>query len=310
MHLATMIRAGCLAACAAVASGLAMQRRSAHSVFFLGSSVDRYAVADFCETDGKKFYRLSCVNEERDLAVGYAAHPGVGIHGDFQPPFWNHTYPIVEHSDVSSSQELRKAIMGIMNMKGEEFPDMIVVESSLWDLFTWASWGVKNVTKERLHQWGRRDLKHLMARVSETFPQSRIVFRNAPRVHHSVFLEVILKDEFHKSTTVSYPDVAVVSVKAMDWMKHEVDKEMQNGKLYGLYEVVDYYKIMNELIEERGFVPSLWMKDGTHPSMVASRRYMNAILQLMQLPTVSQEDSGRREKTIFDDDSDDSVLFP
>jgi len=309
MHLATMIRAGCLAACAAVASGLAMQRRSAHSVFFLGSSVDRYAVADFCGTDGKKFYRLNCVNEERDLAVGFRAHPGVGMNGDFQPPFWNHTYPIVEHSDVSSSQELRKGIMGIMNMKGEEFPDMIVVESSLWDLFTWASWGVKNVTKERLQQWGRRDLKHFMARVSETFPQSRIVFRTAPRVHHTLFLKVILKDGF-KSTTVDYPDIAVVSVKTIDWMKHEVDKHMQNGKLYGLYEVVDYYRIMNELIEERGFDPSLWMKDGVHPSRVASRPYMNEILQLMQVATVSHKDWGRRVETPFDDVSDDGALFP
>jgi len=305
-----MIRAGCLAACAAVACAVAVQRRAARSVFFLGSSVDRYAVAYLCRTDGKKFYRLNCVDEERDLAIGFRAHPGVGMNGDFQPPFWNHTFPMVEHSEVSSSQELHKEVMGIMNMKGEQFPDMVVVESSLWDLFTWASWGLKNVTEERLHQWGHSDLKHLMARVSETFPQSRIVFRTAPRVHHSVFLQVILKDESHHAYSVEYPDIAVVSVEAIDSMRREVDKQMQNGKLYGLYEVVDYYKIMNDLIEERGFAdPSLWMKDGTHPSREPSRRYMNEVLQLMQVATVSQKD-WRRVQTAFDDDSDDSVLFP
>merc|ERR1719188_2244823 len=110
-----------------------------------------------------------------------------------------------------------------MSMPGDQFPDMVVVESSLWDLFTWASVGLKNVTKERLHQWGDRDLRHLMARVSETFPQSRIVFRTAPRVHHSMSLVQILRDERNLLTSVPHPDISVVSVEAMDWMRSEVD---------------------------------------------------------------------------------------
>jgi len=63
MHLTSMIRAGCLAACAAVVSGftqpLTQDLPRTRSVLILGSSVDRYAAENFCGKSGK-FYRVKC----------------------------------------------------------------------------------------------------------------------------------------------------------------------------------------------------------------------------------------------------------
>jgi len=65
---------------------------------------------------------------------------------------------------------------------------------------------------------------------------------------------------------------------------------MRNGKLYGKYEVIDYSQIMDDLIQERGADdPSLWLKDGYHPSAEPSRRYLNEIFRLMDLATVEKK---------------------
>jgi hypothetical protein len=287
-----MIRACCLAACAAVASGLTQARRSTRSVFFLGSSVDRMAVENFC---GKadKFYRVGCKNEKRDLAIGFWFQPGVGINGDLKPPFYNRTrYPKIENH-IGDNALLQKDSKGIV---GELSPDMVVVDSLLWDMATWASWSGKNVTEERVRQWGSHDLKYLLTRVSEAFPASRVVFRNAPTVYKSKFIE---------------NGIAVISADGINMMNSELVRHLINGKLYGKYQVVDYHKIMNDLIKERGFVdPSLWLKDGYHPRGEPSRRYMNQILQLMNMTTVEEGEARSSRPVAPDDDSDDVGEFP
>jgi len=287
-----MIRAGCLAACAAGAIGLTLPRRSTRSVFILGSSVDRYAVEYFCGMPGKKFAMLWCQNEERDHKVGYEFHPGVGMKGDMKPPFWNRTRygaeignPVLG-GDIPGSMPLKKQALQLMNMPLNltQFPDLVVVESSLWDISTWASWGSKNVTEERLRQWGDRDLRNLMTRVSEAFNESRVVFRSAPITYKTVFLT-------SDSDPQKHLDVAVYGPDSVHMMKHELDRQIVGGKLYGKYEVLDYYKIMIDLIKERGVVdPHLWMPDGVHPGKEPSRRYMNQILQLMNMATVKERD--------------------
>jgi len=123
---------------------------------------------------------VKCTDKERGLAVGFWFHPGVGINGDLQPPFFNESrYGNGLQNPISDTRGLSKLSIEFL---GEQSPDLVVVESSLWDLATWASWGYKNVTDERLSQWGRSDLRKLLHRVSETFNKSRIVFRNAPTV--------------------------------------------------------------------------------------------------------------------------------
>jgi len=73
-------------------------------------------------------------------------------------------------------------------------------------------------------------------------------------------------------------------------MRREWRKHMRNGKLYGKYEVIDYSKVMDDLIQERGFVdPSLWLKDGYRPSVEPSRRYLNAIFHFLNVTTAEEE---------------------
>ncbi|CAK0847471.1 unnamed protein product [Prorocentrum cordatum] len=288
MVCTTMIRVGCLVACAAVASGLhadtgtlTQLRGSNHSVLILGCSVDRNAVESFC---GKvdRFYRVGCYDEERQLNIGFVFHPGVGINGDLQPPFYNRTqWGSNIGQPISDDKVLRK---WSSSMVGELFPDMVVVDSSLWDLSTWASWGMRNVTADRLRQWGMRDLKNELARVSEAYNKSRIVFRTAPAVYKTKW---VVSD-----TGYEYKDVAVFSNDGIRQMQKELRKHIKDGKLYGKYEVIDYSQIMDDLIQERGADdPSLWLKDGYHPkteSAEPSRRYLNEVFRLMGLATVEK----------------------
>jgi hypothetical protein len=261
------------------------------------------AVEQFCGKEDK-FYHVGCKNEERDLAIGFSFQPGVGINGDLQPPFYNRTrYPNIQNH-IGDKKELHKDCKG---MVGELFPDMVVVDSLLWDLATWASWGAKNVTEERVRQWGNYDLYNLLARVSEAFPTSRVVFRTGPAVY---------KPKFLNEPELLNLSIAVISADGVNMMNSELDRHMTKGKLYGKYHVVDYKKIMNDLIKERGFVdPSLWLKDGYHPSKEPSRRYMNQILWLMNMKTVDEKDWGKknsnaRKRLAPDDDSDDVGEFP
>jgi len=282
-----MIRSICLAACAAVATGLTQPVTQnvprIPSVLILGSSVDRYATEIFCNK-ADRFSRVSCTDLERGLNVGFYFHPGVGVLGDMQPPFYNNTrYGANLHNSLSDKRELSKLSIRFM---GHEFPDLVVVDSSLWDLATWSSQSGKNVTHERLVQWGNTDLPKLLDSVSETFYKSRVVFRNAPTVYDTKF-------QVWADSRVNL-DVAVFSVDAIDKMNNELKGNMLNGKLYGKFEVIDYSKIMNDLINERGFRdPALWLKDGYHPCREASKRYFNQILQLMNMTTVEAKHGGR-----------------
>jgi len=281
-----MIRVGCLGACAAVASGLhadtgalTQLRGSNHSVLILGCSVDRNAVEAFC---GKvdKFYRVGCYDEKRRLNIGFSFHPGVGINGDLRPPFYNRTqWGSSIRQIISEQEELHRCSA---RMVGELSPDVVVVDSSLWDLSTWASWGMQNVTADRVQQWGKHDLRNELARVSEAYNQSRIVFRTAPAVYRTKWVT--------SDAGLEYRDIAAISNEGIRMMQMELRKHFIDGKLYGKYEVIDYNQIMVKLVKERGFIdPSLWLKDGYHPGAEPSRIYLNEILRLMNLATVEQK---------------------
>jgi hypothetical protein len=305
-----MIRAICFTACAAAASGLTqpLTRNEPRlpSVVILGCSVDRYATEAFC---GKadKFYRLVCIDQERALNVGFFFHPGVGLKGDMEPPFYNGTrWGANLHNQLSDPKELIKMSRQFM---GHEFPDLVVLDSSLWDLATWASQSGKNVADERLIQWGNSDLFNMLNRVSEAFPQSRIVFRTAPTVHDPKYF--VTKDD--TNGIVIHRDVAVFSPDLVSKMNAEVKKHLKKGKLYGKYEIIDYNKIMGGLIKERGFRdPTLWLKDGYHPRQEASRRYFNKILQLMNMTAVEENDTrqgvAQRRSTFYNEFDEFSVV--
>jgi len=298
MHISHgMIPAICLAACAAVASGLTQPVTQIvprlPSVLILGSSVDRYATEIFCKKD-EKFFRVQCIDHERGLNVGFWFHPGVGLTGDLTQPFYNNTkYGAKLSNPIANKSELIKLSIRFM---GHEFPDLVVVDSSLWDIATWTSQTGKNMTDERLKQWGETDLVKLLFRVSEAFPKSRIVFRTAPTVYDT---KTFVTHDGRK-----HEDVAVFSPDSVYKMNNELYKHIYGpkagagaGKLYGKFEVLYYNKIMNALIKERGFRdPTLWLKDGYHPCPEASKRYFNKILQLMNMTTVEEKHLGRLDE--------------
>lgn len=208
------------------------------------------------------------------------------MNGDLRPPFYNKTrYGSHVEQPISSSQKLYTWSKGMVK---DQFPDMVVVDSSLWDLATWASWSAMSVTEERLRQWGDSDLKNLLARVSKTFHKSRVVFRTPPAVYKTKLLR--------SESTGNILNVGVFSPDGVQRMYSELKKHVINGSLYGKYEVLDYNKIMGDLIKERGFVdPQLWLKDGYHPGKEPSRRYVNQILQLMNMTAVEKKDWGPRQ---------------
>jgi len=258
--------------------------------------VDRYATEEFCGK-ANKFERLVCIDQERGLNVGFFFHPGVGVKGDLEPPFHNGTrWGANLHNPISNPKELIKMSRQFM---GHEFPDLVVLDSSLWDLATWASQTGKNMADERLIQWGNSDLFNMLNRVSEAFPQSRIVFRTAPAVYDSKY--------FTTKDNIVHSDVAVFSPDLVSNMNSEVKKHLAKGKLYGKYEIIDYNKIMDGLLKERGFRdPTLWLKDGYHPTAEAGRRYFNKILQFMNMTAVEENPAGKlvaqRRSTFYDDE--------
>ncbi|CAK0798245.1 unnamed protein product, partial [Prorocentrum cordatum] len=117
----------------------------------------------------------------------------------------------------------------------------------------------------------------LVARVFGVYWKSRVVFRTAPAVYKTKWIE-------------NDSDIAASSAGGVRTMRRELRKHVRHGKLYGEYELIEYSKIMDDLIQERGFVdPSLWLKDGYHPSADPSRRYLDAIFRLLNVTTVEEK---------------------
>jgi len=100
-------------------------------------------------------YRVGYYDKERELSIGFVFHPGVGINGDLQPPFYNRTQWGCGIGQPMSA-EVTSLYKWSVGMVGEQFPDV----------------GAKNVTAERLHQWGVRDQRNLLEGVSGTAASS------------------------------------------------------------------------------------------------------------------------------------------
>jgi hypothetical protein len=232
--------------------------------------------------------RVACHDKSRDLALGYVFHPGVGLYGDLKPPFFNHSRYTIDHdSIVTLPKELyHHASM----MVGTESPEMIVVDSSIWDLSNWAAWQNTKVPEERLQQWCDHDLPNLLNHVSAAFTKSRIVFRNAPPFREP-----------------SFPDRPWLDNDAVEYMHKCVmaSAKKNHGKLYGQYPVIDFYKIVSEMVAQTPHSPGdsyyetarnaayVWQNDGYHPSKVPARHYVNEILKMVNLPIVEEAEWNR-----------------
>jgi hypothetical protein len=242
-------------------------------VLLLGCSLDRNALMAFCDGHGDKtdspVQTAWCFNTELNARVGYIYHPGVGQNGDLHRPF---AFTRGLSTGQILNQYANKTSLRMLNAN----PHLVVVDSSLWDLFVWrlGTQGARDkprpepkpVTAGRVQQWCQHDLPLLMERVSAIFPTSRIAFRTAPTIDHTPKYEKFEKQD-------------------IDMLYQCIRSSTENGKsssmLFGKYEIIDYYAIMKKLIDRN--VPDLFMKDGYHPTWYPSVLYFNEILRRVGL---------------------------
>jgi len=264
-------------------------------VLVFGCSLDRNAIKAWCHGHNDKPAYSSqtpmetawCFNEKLNVRLSYLFHPGVGLHGDLQKPTalakGESTAQILKHYANATVQTM---------LRGE--PHMVVVDSSLWDLLVWRLGTLlgaggplpkpREVTEARVQQWCEHDLKKLLFYVSLFFPNSRVVFRTAPTIHHTPNFE-----KFEK--------------RDIEMLYKCISSATTNGKLFGEYEIIDYHAIVEKLIDHN--VPSLFRKDGYHPSSYPSILYANEILRRVGLtPQDPPEPKQTRRIAVDSNDSD------
>lgn len=257
-------------------------------VLILGCSVDRYAINYFCgarespmtlrediNIPGKgDFKARSCDDPTRDTSFMYMLLPGTGYNGSLQAPFFTGFEP----STLPVVNEIAPAFAGAR-------PDLVVVDSSLWDL---ANWQIVDGGGDAAHldvakhvqEWCARALPTLMGAVAGAFPRSRVVFRTAP----ATFANCSSKKAFSNGS-----DGHVCWHPGVDLLHECVMDSLSEGRLLGRYDVIDYYKIMADLWKT--FVPKkLYRSDGYHPGSFPAIRYFNEILALLGLDSVPDPD--------------------
>jgi len=291
------------------------------SVLILGSSVDRNALADsypnvlnpeqYSFTVDKVPIQHNVVNDPaRSVSLAVLQHPGVGLNGDLEAPFWKPGWKIKNRSDVQrrpagthadqagkpykwkykpTSKVITYAPHFAQLVFGKA-PDLVVVETSLWDLSTWWQLTGHQATPGRLEQWCNKDLPLLLKAVTDAFPETRVVFRTAPTVAPMTF-ERWTHDDFQ------------ALYKCVE------RRSAGTGEVFEHVGVIDYHDIMDELIVRKssGENLSLWLEDGYHPRSLPGRLYLNQIFKLIGVPLLEDPPPSwqGRLRAPSDDDEDD-----
>jgi len=260
-----------------VSGASALRVMDERRVLVLGCSLDRNAIAEyFCHGHGDQndvsgnhlLQTAWCFNEELNVRLGYIFHPGVGQNGDLHQP-------TAQMRGLSTNAILTKYANETSFFMLKANPDLVVVDSSLWDLMVWrlgSLGGVdghaytfpepKEVTEGRVKQWCEHDLPNLLDQVSQIFPTSRIAFRTAPTIDHTPKYEKFEKHD-------------------IEMLYHCITSQTIEGMLFSKYEVIDYHAIMETLVERN--VPDLFNADGYHPAWYPSTLYINEILRRVGL---------------------------
>jgi len=262
------------------------------SVLILGSSVDRNAISGnypgHTFTYKQEKLQHNVVNDmSRNLSIAVLQHPGVGLHGDLDGPFWN---PGLLHKPnrtwrrpkgtgpdnagqngakwrLLPTREVIRHAPGFCRIAfGTNQPDLVVVDSSLWDLAGWWQMTGHQATPERIEQWCNKDLPSLLEAVTSVFKESRGVFRTAPQV-----------------APWSTERWTQANFEAMHQCVER--RSAGTGEVLEHVGVIDYHEIMDKLIlrESDGdnIVKDLWRLDGYHPADLPGRLYLNQIFKLL-----------------------------
>jgi hypothetical protein len=294
------------------------------TVLIIGSSPDRYALSGSYPKQtfvfkAEKLQHNAVFDQLRNIGIAVLQHPGVGLNGDLAEPFWN---PSLAHALANKTQRPPGTKPESVQEKGWKFEptykviakapefarlafgmgtpvDLVVVETSLWDLAGWWMHTGHVATPERIEQWCQKDLPYLLKTVVDTFNQSQVVFRTAPQV---------AKWNNQKWTQAN-----------LEAMHECVMRRSADGKgnVFDRVGVIDYHAIMDKLIARTEMnspgndeiMNQLWRPDGYHPAPLPGRLYINEILRLLDVEPLEAPDNGRHSlgegEEIFVEDEDD-----
>lgn len=287
-----MLRLLLLACASGGASALQVVSEEAanKSVFLLGCSLDRNAVQFYCGPRGGShrsdfLYARWCYDHDLKVNLGSIFHPGMGYNGDLKPPFhnawdkWKFRYTTQEILDKHAKQMARSLVK-------TDDPDLVVVDSSLWDLAVWRMLDNDEPSDAQVQKWCEHDLPSFLSNVSGVFPKSRIAYRTAPTVAR------ILKHEISKFSRAS-----------VEKLYECVTRQTTGGKLFGKYDLVDYHAIVQAQVDAGK--DNLFQEDGYHPARWLSELYMQNVLKLVGLESkLLIPDSHARVAELGDDEKD------
>merc|ERR1711862_193046 len=114
-----------------------------------------------------------------------------------------------------------------------------------------ADYGVPHA---KLDAWIQHELPELLAWVRQTFPRCRIAFRTAPTIETAV---------------------NGMSPQALEAMHERVQEHLQEDKLFGEYDVIDYYAIMDKFLKRNSLETAF--ADVRHPGQAVSLQYVDEL---------------------------------
>jgi hypothetical protein len=239
-------------------------------VLLFGSSLDRNAIENFCGANlhAKNFLQTRwCDDTALNVKIGFMFHPGVGYNGDLHAPFhssyWRGPAASVGAYGTGALLKYHANSTSWAMLAGP--PDLVVVDSSLWDLAVWREQDKTGVSRKRVKEWCQHDLPNLLEAVQKTFPTSRIAFRTAPTIGK---LPSDGKGTIGKFTAHEI-DLMYDCVTSLTYLA--------SPPLLGKYEVIDYHDIVKNVID-RNVTTQVFMGDGYHPTWYPSALYVNELL--------------------------------
>jgi len=246
------------------------------SVLLLGCSLDRMATAVLCG-DLDIFFRFKHANFSylpqtncgRDVAIKYVHHSGVGYDGNLTGPYYFQVKP--GENDITTETIIERAQQSTKH----QAPDLVVVDSSLWDLANWASRDQHLPSKERIGRWCDHDIPLLMQHVEDRFGRGKVVFRTAPDVRED-------RGKMWSKQNLQDMYTCIMS-------------KLKDGKIFGRWRIIDFHKIFADAQASSASSASMWLPDGFHPTPEATRGYAYAIYTMLGLdPNMIQNVTGRQ----------------
>lgn len=240
-------------------------------ILILGCSIDIHAIGFLCNAA----YGTTVDSMVKSAPFSYLSHCTVGgttvaytFHPGASPPPYSGDY---NPSVLGTTRDiLLKSKLDVMAKFGKE-PTAIVVESSLWDVANW--WGKigrppypypVTLVYPYLQEWCNKDVPQLLADVSTIYPHSRIAFRTAPTVFPGY-------------------DMSGQNPLIIEKMVHCLDfRTDAYGKLYGAFDVIDYHKFVDTVLQTAGGLGASYYQDSLHPGKQLSLMYMNNVMNWVQ----------------------------